>query len=327
MIDLIIPIYNVELINFKRCLLSVISQTIVDKIKVTIVDDASTIEMSEIESLINKVNIFVNIQYLRYNENHGPGYARQCGINYTDNPYIMFLDADDLLSPVAAETLLKALEDNPEKSVAIGNFYSLNTSTMKTSITGTQLTWVFSKLYRRSTIDEYDFCFNTNSSCSYGNEDVGFNVQYQFLFGDDCLQIVNEPLYYWSNNNKNSLTRKNGSEYGYNQGHKGYVMNFIYTFIRLQDKTDNEHCERYAFKHLFDIYNDAAKRRELIEKNGLTEELFQYAVLYYNEVFKQFDSIYQEDKIKEYWEKYSKPKIGDDYQRFIDYLNELRKNS
>ena len=95
MIDLIIPIYNVELINFKRCLLSVISQTIVDKIKVTIVDDASTIEMSEIESLINKVNIFVNIQYLRYNENHGPGYARQYAIDNSDGEYIIFIDSDD----------------------------------------------------------------------------------------------------------------------------------------------------------------------------------------------------------------------------------------
>lgn len=141
MIDIIIPIYNVDLKQLKTCLSSIIAQSIVDNIKVTIVDDASyDIDKIALHNLLDQMRIFLDIQYLRYEENHGPGYARQYGINNTDNEYIMFADADDMLSPIAAEALLEALDKSPDKAIAVGEFYSLRTRGMEVKIIGTQLT-------------------------------------------------------------------------------------------------------------------------------------------------------------------------------------------
>ena len=41
-------------------------------------------------------------------------------------------------------------------------------------------------MYKRAIIKKYGFSFNTNKNCSYGNEDVGFNCQFQYLLGPEC---------------------------------------------------------------------------------------------------------------------------------------------
>lgn len=122
------------------------------------------------------------------------------------------------------------------------------------------------------------------------------------------------------------MTRKNHGEYSYNNGHKGYIMNFIYSFIKTKDKAIRKNSEEYAYKHLFDIYNDMHKRLDDIRKYGSEEDLMQYAYLYYNEVFREFDTIYNEELIKKYYERFCTQKDrGYDY--FIEYLNKLRNNT
>ena len=139
MIDVIIPIYNVNIKQLKNCLLSIAAQTIVEQLKITIVDDGSSIIDENLENLFNKIEIFVPIQKLRYKENRGPGYARQYGIDHTYNEYIMFIDADDMFSPVAAETLLKGFLLYPDKAISMGKFYNLHTDTMITEEIDIQL--------------------------------------------------------------------------------------------------------------------------------------------------------------------------------------------
>ena len=140
MIDIIIPIYNVDLKQLKKCLLSIVSQTIVEELEVTIVDDGSSSSSEEeIYHLINKIQQFIPIKLLRYEKNHGPGYARQYGINNTSNEYIMFIDADDMFTPVAAETLKRGFLLYPDKAISMGKFYSLDTETMITEEQDIQL--------------------------------------------------------------------------------------------------------------------------------------------------------------------------------------------
>ena len=139
MIDVIIPIYNVNIRQLKTCLMSVAAQTIVEKLEITIVDDGSSTIDKQLDSLLDKIQVLVPVQILRYEENHGPGYARQYGIDHTDNEYIMFIDADDMLTPVAAETLLRGFLLYPDKAISMGEFYDLNTETMVTDIVKIQL--------------------------------------------------------------------------------------------------------------------------------------------------------------------------------------------
>ena len=127
-------------------------------------------------------------------------------------------------------------------------------------------------------------------------------MQFQHVLGDKCVIFIKQPLYYWSDINKNSITRKNHRVYGYTSGHKGYVMNFIYSFLKTKDKTTKEQSEEYAFKHLFDIYNDLYSRRDQIQEDNLKQELMYYSYLYYNEVFQEFDPdpIHEQDILKKY---------------------------
>ena len=325
MIDIIIPIYNIDIKQLRTCLSSIISQTILEELEVTIVDDGSFVQNEELEIMINKMRNFIPIQFLRYENNRGPGYARQYGIDHTNNEYILFIDADDMLTPIATEVLLKALQQQPDKAVAVAEFYALDTKSMQIEKTGIQLTWVFAKLYRREIIDKYNFHFNVEEDCSYANEDVGFNVQYQYVLGDSCLVLIEQPLYYWSDRNRNSITRNNNYEYKYKQGHKGYVMNFIRTYKKLKDVVSKERRENYAFKHLIDIYRDYSKNWVQIQENNLNDELLEYSYLYYREVFKEFDNV-NKDVLKKYWEIYCSDKIKG-FDHFLRYLIIIRNNA
>ena len=140
MIDIIIPIYNIDIKQLRTCLSSIISQTILEELEVTIVDDGSFVQNEELEIMINKMRNFIPIQFLRYENNRGPGYARQYGIDHTNNEYILFIDADDMLTPIATEVLLKALQQQPDKAVAVAEFYALDTKSMQIEKTGIQLT-------------------------------------------------------------------------------------------------------------------------------------------------------------------------------------------
>lgn len=304
MIDVIVPIYNTNIKQLQTCLTSIASQTIAEELEITIVDDGSSITDPEQDILFNKIKTFIPLQVLRYKNNHGPGYARQYGIDHTFNEYIVFIDADDMFAPVAAETLLKGFLAYPDKAISMGTFYDLQTDTMITKEVEIQLSWVFSKMYKRSVINKYGFKFNTNEECSYGNEDVGFNCQYQYVLGHDCTVWIEQPLYYWSSRNKKSITRNNNGEYDYNQGYKGYVMNFIHTYNRLKETVPKERSEWYSFKHLFDIYDYYDKNRRIVENDSrIKERLLGWSYLYYKEVFQEFDN---QDGVllKEYWDSF-----------------------
>ena len=94
MLDIIIPQYMEDEHTIKNLLDSIMNQKNIDfnDIQVTIINDASTCILSN-EFLMNYEKL--NIVYLRNDKNLGPGLTRQRGIDSTDEPFIMFMDADD----------------------------------------------------------------------------------------------------------------------------------------------------------------------------------------------------------------------------------------
>ena len=109
MIDIIIPAYNAHK-TIKNTLLSIALQSIKNDLQVTIVNDGSKKDYSEIIALFKEK---LKIDEIKLNKNVGPGTARQIGIDNTRNPYIMFMDADDLLyNYYSLENLYNAIGDN-----------------------------------------------------------------------------------------------------------------------------------------------------------------------------------------------------------------------
>lgn len=90
--------------------------------RVIVVDDGSTDEgtMRALEGLPDRVEVVRQA-------NAGPAAARNAGIERTDSPYLLMLDADDRLPPDALAVLLGALEADPEAGYAYGTMRHFGT--------------------------------------------------------------------------------------------------------------------------------------------------------------------------------------------------------
>ena len=95
-VSIIIPCYNVEFKLLHRCLVSIDSQIFSDY-EVIVVDDGSSSGYRErFYEIENKYkNIFVYHQ-----NNKGVSAARNFGLEKSRGDFILFVDADDFLSPV-----------------------------------------------------------------------------------------------------------------------------------------------------------------------------------------------------------------------------------
>ena len=91
--DIIVPCYNTNIIFFRRCINSVISQNY-ENYRLIIVNDGST--DFTIDNYIKELNND-HILYIK-TENRGSGSARNSGLSNLNSDYFLFLDSDDELT-------------------------------------------------------------------------------------------------------------------------------------------------------------------------------------------------------------------------------------
>ena len=201
MIDLIIPTYNAE-DTIGRALASIAAQTKQRKFLVTVVDDCST---DATAAIVQKFKGIIPLQYIKLEKNLGkPGLVRNEGIKRTNCPYIMFLDADDMLMPMAGEVLSRAVTQKfPD--IILGSFYvenRLEKEKDRYSIFSTnKITWLHGNVYSRKYLKENNIEFDNRM-----NEDGSFNMKAICL--TDNIYHIEEPMAIWTHNPK-SLTRSN----------------------------------------------------------------------------------------------------------------------
>lgn len=238
MIDIIIPAYNAHA-TIKNTLISIAMQTIVSKINVYIINDAS------IDDYKKEIDLFkdrINIKEIRLDKNSGPGVARQVGIDNSNSEYIIFLDSDDLLYNIFS---LEKLYDNMvgsslELSVGViideredGYYYYENH-------TGC----LHGKLYKRSFIEKHKLRFNDTRS----SEDNSFNQLY--LLAAPKVRYVKDIVYLYKFNSNsisnNSIHLDNLRLYIYN-------MNWVVE-TAISKKFDDHLIARYIFSSVVYIY-------------------------------------------------------------------------
>lgn len=199
-VSIIIPVYNAER-YIETCLWSVDQQTYRD-FEVILVDDGSRDNSKLIcESFCQKDPK----RYKYYwQENSGVSAARNLGISMSTGEWIMFVDADDMISEFTIKELLKSL-DGGKSDIVIGG-YTRDLCGFSVSDTTTQyssgslnklllnspnykrlyselgilfddivLMAVWGKLYRKSIINKNKLKFNTDLKVC---EDVVFNYEY-----------------------------------------------------------------------------------------------------------------------------------------------------
>lgn len=196
MINIIIPAYNCTE-TLPRTLCSLGAQTKKRQFICTIVDDCST---EDLMPIIKMFEPLFPIKYIRLEENKGPGFARQVGI---DNAglcdYVMFVDSDDMLLPNALNKLTREIRLN-SPDILTSKFIHEKEDKTEDLMNENATTWVHGKVYRVEFLEKYKIRFNDLRI----NEDSAFNTMCLNLA--DKVLYLDEVTYIWTYT-KTSLTR------------------------------------------------------------------------------------------------------------------------
>lgn len=193
-----IPVYNrAEL--FRECLLSLSTQTDKD-FDIIVYDDCSTENIKEICDEFLQLNIY----YFRNKSNLGIAQTRQKIVDYAishNKKYLMFIDADDLLMPLAVQQLKTKISSENYDIVYSNIIQQVDIST-EIIENNKSLTWTHGKIYSVDFLNKHQIKFPSNIKT---NEDLAFNLVCA-SYADKVGQI-DENTYFWRES-KDSITRK-----------------------------------------------------------------------------------------------------------------------
>lgn len=118
MISIIIPVYN-QADHLGNCLASLKEQTY-NNYEIIVVDDGSE---DDIASVISESKPIFNIKLSYFEqENQGASAARNRGARIAKGEYLIFCDADIIMSPQMLGSMLKTLKNNPNSSFCYSSF-------------------------------------------------------------------------------------------------------------------------------------------------------------------------------------------------------------
>lgn len=278
-IDVIIPAYKAQ-DTIARTLSSVVIQSIVDQVKITIVNDADEIGYKD---FVEHFSPYVEIQEITLEKNGGPGVARQAGIDNTNLPYFTCIDADDTFAGAfSLEILLKHMEEEPNYHTVVGNFAEQHPG-LQFLAHPNDLVWMFGKLYTRAFIEKYKIRFNETRA----NEDNGFNTIIRLVSSEtEKIKFIQDIVYFW-HHKEDSITRINNNQYSYDQSFVGYADNMIYAIKEAKKKKPfNSYIDMWAIQvmaQLYLYYYQTVKRDPRFKEQNYT-----YCVKFYDQVFKHY---------------------------------------
>lgn len=236
MFSILVPAYNAES-TIEQALRSALAQTETN-IEVLVVDDGST-DATEARVLALQREDS-RIRY-RYQENAGPGAARNTGLENCTGDYIIFLDADDWIEPDYLEQVSRLLDARPADVVVSGYVYdfyrqgkyvsSSRVVPEPTQKSGTRevirwipvldeqrsFSYVWGKVYRAELIRNYGLRFG---SSRFG-EDYAFNLQFFEYVQQLC--VVDCAWCHYQKINSMSLTSVSNRSY-YPIGMERYAL-------------------------------------------------------------------------------------------------------
>lgn len=216
MISIIIPIYNTNVNDLKRCVKSIIDSITVSY-EVLLIDDGSEKYIEEI--CLRLKEEYKNIRFIK-KKNGGVSSARNVGIREAEGDYIMFVDADDVVS--LKDSSLYFCEDgmtvydmlciyNGKQSVWKTFQYKEVTEVtveeiLKTLVFSHNMNSSCGKIYSKSIIDAYDIKFD---EAMVTGEDLCFVCEY--LTHAD-FKVLYYPIsiysYYRDNSSRNARIKK-----------------------------------------------------------------------------------------------------------------------
>ena len=288
-IDVIIPAYKAQH-TIIRALGSLLCQSILPDVKVTIVNDADP--TGDYQSFVDHFSSYMDIQELKMEVNGGPGVARQYGIDHTKAKYFTCIDADDAFSsPYALQRLVYELDNDPTIIMNVGVFAE-DHGNMTFLQHPNDMVWMFGKMYRRDFIKRYNIRFNNTRA----NEDNGFNSTIRLLVSpNEKVNFIGDLVYFWYYK-EDSITRVNNAEYSYNQSFPGYTINMIDSVKNSRKyKPFNPDIDMWAISNMAKLYNYYLQT--VARDPRFKEQNFESCVLYYKEIFEDMEKKYTKEQL------------------------------
>jgi glycosyltransferase involved in cell wall biosynthesis len=250
------------------------------------------------EEIVNTFLPLLDIKEIGYEENRGPGYARQYGIDHTVEDFITFIDADDTFYEACSLGMLqKPLLDTDAKFI-ISPFIQIGKDIGQMAPMNANLVWVFGHMYRRSFLNEH----NIRLTSTRANEDVGFNNMCNLIaqheMGESGGKILNVPTYEW-HYNEASITRRGKDEYEYGICTPGYIYNSHHAYdVAQREGVTMKEIALSALETAFSCfiyYNVALAKDILPESIQAIEELSRK---FYYDYYKQIQEYISKDDYK-----------------------------
>ena len=217
-LDIIIATYKNKK-GLKRTLDSIEKR---DDVNIIVVDDCSNLNYDDI------LEEYPYISFYQLETNSGPGMARQYGIEHSNGTYFTFLDTDDYFYDSGLETILEQINKNTY--IKMYDFsYVYDDNNHLNDIWDDK---TIGSVYKRSFVEMYNIHFCKEGS--YANEDYGFSRACRIILKQLHLdgfakanKLIKIPVFY-EHIDKNSVTKKNNSEFFYTKLSKGIIINGVH---------------------------------------------------------------------------------------------------
>jgi glycosyltransferase involved in cell wall biosynthesis len=226
-VSIVVPTYNYAKF-LPECLESILSQRFSGSKEIIVVNDASTDNTNEVLTRYTSPELEV----IRHGENRGLPASLNAGYEWARGKYWISLDADNLFTPNALQTLYDALEAKPWLDVASGSLATYQEDGNHRKATD----WPFGKIDVHMQLDHYNQLPSTSMMRSRAvrrlggyrvrqrkNEDGEFWCR-AMSAGLRFEQVTQEPVfvYRWHGENKSKL------EGGEDDPEGPYSWNFYY---------------------------------------------------------------------------------------------------
>lgn len=311
-LGLIIPAYNAH-DTIQKLLHSICMFDFVERTHVLIVDDFSERDYEYLRGQFPDLSL----EILRLEENHGPGYARNVGIDWCVEmgfPFVTFADSDDYFIKNDFWDVIEE-EDKEKNDLFIFSFYD---SGSQCSLKDFDV-WCFGKIYRTSILKENNIRFSEN----YSNEDVVFNFIY--LSSVENVWMAETPIYYWFFR-LGSLSRTEGYIY---DTIIELTDNLVLAFQKHRAKIKEERVIPMIVNRMIRLYyhfNELIfEHPELLDTEPADNEVLKGIQNFYNNCYKEFE---EKITLENVMTEFREINAGNDiYSGFvwIDYYNFLKK--
>ena len=261
-IEVFIPAYNCRA-TLARTLASLAAQSDPD-FSVCVIDDCSNESFEDIYAMFP----MLKLRLIRNEKNLGVGLSRQQAIDTSEADYLIPLDSDDMLLPMAIDIFRKSAIDKPMIDYFIGHV--INESLDKEghtvySVVTDNLTIIASKMYKRSFLKKFNIC-NCEEFSRFA-DDTYFNI---LAYELGKISYIPFPLYLYTCN-PNSVTNKNGG--------KDYWTGVVPKFIQCIYKTTELIVKHKPINEIKHLPGTLEYIRQTVMSRQVKEEIEQFFAL------------------------------------------------